>query len=86
MWLYGCYGYPSANSDAPTNSLTPEMFHLLSRQVTPIETPLKPDILQHPLWQEDSTTDLHLSHVYLLFTLIYIKLICDKNKLFWFIL
>ena len=28
---------PSANSDAPTNSLTSEMFYLLSRQVTLIK-------------------------------------------------
>ena len=42
-------------------------------------TLLEPDILQCPLWQEDSTTDLYLSHVYLLFTLIYVIV---KNKLF----
>ena len=34
------------------------------------------------LWPEDSTTDLHWSNVYLLFTLIYVMLICVKNKLF----
>ena len=42
-------------------------------------TLLEPDILQCPWWQEDSTTDLYLSHVYLLFTLIYAIV---KNKLF----
>ena len=41
-----------------------------------------PDILHHPSWLEDSTTDLHLSHLYLLLTLIIVMLICFKNKLF----
>ena len=44
--------------------------------------PMLPDILQRSWWQEDSTTDLYLSHVYLLFIFIYDMLICIKNKLF----
>ena len=46
------------------------------------KTPLMPDILQGLWWQEDSTTDLRLCHVYLLFILIYDMLIRVKNRLF----
>ena len=46
------------------------------------KTPLMPDILQGLWWQEDSTTDLRLCHVYLLFILIYVMLIRVKNRLF----
>ena len=42
-----------------------------------------PSILQCSWWQEDSTTDLYLSHVYFLFIFIHVMLICVKNNLFY---